>query len=162
MTITFQEERFVDAWPEFEILAREHWAETMAPVTDDEFTPDTKRYAQFNDIGFYRLYTVRKNGVLMGNLGIYITDSMHTRKIVAQEDSWYMRPEIRTGRTSMRFVQYVEQELIKHGVTSVNTTTPPKAKSRRLLEYMAYSHTANCYHKELRYVLIQPSCPSRA
>lgn len=147
--ITFAEERFADTWPEFQHLARAHWEETMRPITSDEFKPDVSRYIQFNEIGFYRLFTARKDGRLVGNLGIYITDSMHTQKRIAKEDSWFMLPEVRGGRTAMKFVQFVENELRKHGVKSIDTTTPPQAGSRRLLEYLGYQYIADCCHKEL-------------
>ena len=150
--ITFQEEKFADVWPEFEPLARAHWEETMAPITDAEFRPDVKRYIQFNESGFYRLYTARKDGVLVGDMGIYVTISMHTQKVVAQEDSWYMKPEVRSGRVAKRFVEFVEKELVKLGATSGRTTTPPLAGSRRLLESMGYLHIADCLEKEFPHV----------
>lgn len=146
--ITYQEEKFSDIWHEFEPLAKEHWKETMKPITGDEFKPDVKRYIQFNETGFYRLYTARKNGILVGDMGIYITISMHTQKTIAQEDSWYMKPEVRTGRVALKFVEYVHSELKKLGVTSGQTTTPPNAGSRRLLEFLGYKHIADCLKKE--------------
>lgn len=148
--IKFSEEKFADIWEgEFKQLAFDHWDETMRPVTNDEFNPDTKRYINFNEIGFYRLYTARKDGVLVGDIGIYITDSMHTQKKTATEDSWYMKPEVRNGRNSLRFLEFVENELKKMGVTSISTTTPPLAKSARLMEFCGYKNLTNGYHKEL-------------
>lgn len=149
--ITFQEEKFGDIWEnEFRFLAEAHWRETMAPVTGDEFKPNVSAYIHYNEIGFYHLYTARKDGVLVGDLGVYVTDSMHTQKKVAKEDSWYMVPEVRGGRTAMRFLDFVEKELIKLGVTSADTTTPPAAGSRRLLEFTGYKYIANCYRKEFK------------
>jgi hypothetical protein len=146
--ITFAEERFVDAWPELEVLVKAHWEETMRPFTDEICMPDVKRYEEFNKTGFYRLYIARKDGKMVGDMGIYLTVSMHTGKKIAQEDTWFMLPEARSGRVALRFVEFVEGELKKHGITSVNTTTPSDAGSRRLLEYMDYKHIANCYRKE--------------
>ena len=150
--ITFAEEKFADVWDEFRPLAYAHWLETMVPVTGEEFRPDVDRYIQFNSTGFYRLYTARRDGVLVGDMGIYITDSMHTQKKIAREDSWYMRPDARSGRTALRFLAFVEAELRKHGVTSGETTTPPSAGSARLLEAYGYKHIANCYFKEFTHV----------
>ena len=150
--ITFAEEKFADVWDEFRPLAYAHWLETMVPVTGDEFRPDVARYIQFNEIGFYRLYTARRDGVLVGDLGVYITTSMHTQKKIAREDSWYMAPAARAGRTALRFLAFVESELRNHGVTSVETTTPARAGSARLLEAYSYKHVANCYFKELDHV----------
>ena len=147
--ITFSEEKFADAWPEFQHLAQAHWDETMRPVSQDAFRPDVKRFTQYNETGFYRLYIARKDGIMVGDLGVYISDSMHTQKRVASEDSWYMVPEVRNGRTALRFVQFVEDELKKLGVTSIDTTTPPNKNSRKLLEFLGYKHIADHLHKEI-------------
>lgn len=146
--IVFAEEKFADVWPEFEPLAYAHWKETMQPTTDDEFNPDVESYIRFNESGFYHLYTARQNGELVGDMGIYLSRSMHTQKIVATEDSWYMKPEVRAGRIAKNFVEFVHNELVKLGATSGNVTTPPNAGSRRLLQKMGYQHKADCLSKE--------------
>ncbi len=147
--LVFSEERFVEAWPEFKSLAEAHWQETEMYHHGEGFNPDLKRYDHFNDIGLYHLYTVRCHGKLIGNCGMYVMPSMHTGKVVATEDTWFLCPEFRAGRNAIRFHQYVASQMKELGAVSISMTTKLTNGAGRILEYLGYSHVANQYTKDL-------------
>jgi len=148
-SLVFAEERFADCWPEFEPLAHAHWQETEMYHHGEGFDPDLKRYAHFNDIGIYHLYTARCHGKLVGNAGMYLMPSMHTQKINATEDTWFLAPEFRAGRNAIRFYQYVEDQMRAKGAVSVTMSTKKTNGAGRILEYLKYKHVADLFVKEL-------------
>lgn len=154
--MNFQEERFVDAWPEFKALAEAHWHETEAYRHGQLFNPDVKRYEQYNDIGFYHLYTARVEGRLVGDVGMYVTESMHTGVRIATEDTWFLLPEYRKGRNAIRFHQFVEAEMRKHGVVEIMQTAKLGNGAGRVMEYLGYQHVANQYSKHLGEKYVRP------
>jgi hypothetical protein len=147
--LNFQEEKFADAWPEFKSLAEAHWHETEAYRHGQPFNVDVKRYEYFNSIGFYRLYTARVDGKLVGDAGMYVTPSMHTQVVIATEDTWFLLPEYRKGRNALRFHRFVEEELKKLGVVEINQTAKLSNGAGRILEYLGYEFVAKQYSKHL-------------
>lgn len=149
MSLAFQEEFFPAAWAEFRAMGEQHWHETEAYRHGQQFNLDTVRYHQCNSTGFYRLYTARSNGVLVGQAGMYVTPSMHTGKMIANEDCWFLAPDYRKGRNAIRFHQFVEAEMRKLGVVEIMQTVKLVNGAGRILEYLGYQHVANQYSKHL-------------
>lgn len=150
MAIFFSEEKFIDAWPEFQILAALHWEETELYRHGHEFNPDVARYTQFNETGFYRLYCVRnEEGKLIGDCGMYLTESMHTKKKSAVEDTWFLLKEYRKGRNAINFFKYIESCLKFDGINEIMCSAKITNRAGSLLEYMGYKHIANQYHKDI-------------
>ena len=150
MNLIFSEERFIDAWPEFKVLAEMHWQETELYRHGQTFLPDEKRYAEFNESGFYRLFTVRDvdaDNRLVGDCGMYVTVSMHTQIPCAMEDTWFLLPSYRKGRNAIKFFKYIEERLKLLGVREIICSTKITNRAGSLLEYMGYQHIANQYHK---------------
>ena len=89
----FAEERVRDVVEEYYRIGEQHWKETDLYQRGQIFNPDINRYIQSNEIGIYHLFTAREEGKLVGDIGCYITPSMHTQRLIAQEDTWYLLPE---------------------------------------------------------------------
>lgn len=147
--IVFAEERLVDAWPELNALALAHWQETEMYRHGEGFNPQIERYIQYNDMGYYHLYTVREDGRLIGDAGVYIMPSMHTGKLIANEDTWFLVPEARKGRNAIRFYKFIEDEVKKLGAVEFSVTTKLTNQVGRLVEYLGYTHVANHHSKRL-------------
>lgn len=146
----FSEERYSDILEELKPLHLAHWQETEGYRHGLEFAPDYVRYVQFNDIGFYRQFTCRDDaGKLVGNIGMYVTDSMHTRNKVATEDTLYLLPEARHGWIAARFVQFVEAELKKLAPIEINITIKEVNRLPKLMTRLGYLKTAIQYSKTL-------------
>ena len=158
--IVFAVENFSDAVEEYEKLAFEHWKETDHFKWGHVFNPDKKRYQHYNEIGMYFLFTVRDEGRLVGDAGIYVTPSMHTSHLMASEDTWYLLPEYRKGLTAARFYRFIEKTLISMGVVEMMVSSKYadisddtlKGERRkgvgRLMEYLGFKPIATQYFKE--------------
>lgn len=117
--LTFQEERVESVWPELYALAADHHRTTLSYRRRDAFNPDRDRYIAFNNSGLFRLLTARDGAILAGYFGIYLTTSMHSQRPMATEDTFYLAPAYRAGRSAWRFLRYVESflsSLCPHGI----------------------------------------------
>lgn len=145
--MNFQEERVADCLEELRPLHLLHWQETEGYRRGLKFNPDYTRLLSFNDIGYYRLFTAREGGVLMGNIGIYITDSMHTQTKSAYEDTLFIREEARKGFTASRFIRFVEQRLIDLGVKEINISIKRTNRVHILMKRLGYLHVGDSFTK---------------
>jgi hypothetical protein len=147
--VIFAEERVKDVVEEYYQIGLKHWMETDLYEQGQVFNPDVSRYIKSNEIGIYHLFTAREEGKLVGDIGAYITPSMHTQKTIAQEDTWYLLPEYRKGRNAILFLRFAEDKLKEYGVEEIYTTTKTNRPTGKLMEYLGYKQIATQYHKEL-------------
>lgn len=117
--ITFQLERVATCWDEVDTLARQHAASAQGYRRHEPYNPDKARYIANNDTGFFQLITVRDEGQLIGYFGVYVTPSMHSQRLLAVEDTFYIHPAYRQGRLALRVLKYVEAHLAKLGVRDI-------------------------------------------
>lgn len=146
----FAEENYQDVLEELMPLHLAHWMETEGYRHGLEFAPNYERYVYFNSIGFYRLFTARNDaGKLVGNIGMYVTDSMHTNNKVATEDTLFLLEEARKGFVAARFVAFVEAELKKLAPIEINITIKEANRLPKLMMRLGYLKTATQYSKLL-------------
>lgn len=117
--IALQVERVADCWDELYPLAQAHQASTKSYRRHEPFNPDKTRYIQYNEMGYFHLVTARDGGELVGYFGVYVTDSMHSQLKMATEDTFYIHPDYRQGRTALRVIRYVENYLRLLGVHEI-------------------------------------------
>lgn len=148
MSITFAIEKVRDVIDELVPLWKSHWEETEMYRAGQGFNPNIKDYIGYNDVGFYILYTMRDNGKLVGNGGMYVTPSMHTQKLIATDDTVYVLPEYRKGYTAIKFLKFLEADLFKRGVVEISITIKSE-KVRKLYEIYGYKLIAYHYVKDI-------------
>ena len=129
-----------------------HWQETEMYRAGTAFNPKYQRYVDYNKIGFYQFFTVRVEGKLVGNAGIYVTEGMHDQRQMAQEDTWFLLTEARGGMSAVRFLAFVEADLRAQGVTDFYMSTKLANQAGRILELRGFAHVANQYWKNLECV----------
>lgn len=139
--LVFATEPLATAWDEMIVNAYKHWQETQMYADGDPFAPQYERYARYGDA--YTVFTARDDGRLVGHCGMYLTPSMHTQKLLATEDTWYLLPEYRKGRNAIKFYHYVEAEMVKRGATKCTMTAAPYNGACRIMEYLGYK--LDCY-----------------
>ena len=153
--LTFAIEKLAPIWPQILTLASAHWHETEGYRHGQEFAPDAYRYFQFNEIpgagnlAYYTMFTARYGEQLVGYAGMFITTSLHTQKVLAVEDTWFLLPEYRKGRNAIAFYKYVEAECEKAGVVEIGMTAKLTNGAGRILEYLGYTFTSKQYSKHL-------------
>jgi GNAT superfamily N-acetyltransferase len=140
---TFGLERIEDIAAEMKPLHRAHWNETESHRHGLELNPDYEAFTRYERSGRYFLFTLRKDGRLLGNCAGYLDRSTHTQTLIATEDTLYLLPEARRGRAARRFVAYVEDALRELGVREIHITVKTVNKAGRFLQMLGYRHVEN-------------------
>jgi hypothetical protein len=112
----FAAERFADTVSELRPLHQAHWLETEKHRHGLPLQFDYAGTAEYDRLGEYVHFTARREGELIGYCGYRIRYSTHTQTLFASEDALFLRADARGGRTSFRFLQYMEDCLVKLGV----------------------------------------------
>jgi hypothetical protein len=92
-------------------------------------------------------FTLRHDGVLVGNIRMFIATSLHTATQYASEDTFFVLPAHRKGLLAIRFWQFMEQAVKAIGVREIRTDSKVINKVHRLNEYCGYTHVANKFVK---------------
>lgn len=145
----YQRESINDMWDDFIANELSHWDETEGYRHDQPFNPDKDRYFQYAEMGAYFMWAARDGDILAGNVTMYVTPSMHTRLLLATEDTFYIRPEYRGGGVYSRLFKMVENDLKEMGVYEVILTAKLSNRAGKLLERKGCKHIANQYSKYL-------------
>lgn len=145
----FQVESLKTCWPEIMGLASAHWMETEAYRHGQPFSPSFDRYTQYEDMGALIQCTARVEGKMVGYATMYVCPSMHTQKLIAVEDTYFLLPEHRKGRNAIRLYRFAEEECRKRGAVEMIMTAKTTNSVGRILEYLGFKEVARQYSKEL-------------
>lgn len=148
--VDFAKEPLKDCWEEFSFLCHHHWSETEMYRHGQRLNLKKDLYLYYNDSGSHHFYTVRDKGKMIGNCGMYVTESMYTGKKTAEEDTIFLLPEYRKGGIAYRFMLYIENDLVTNlKVAEITQTTKlNKHNASRLLEKMGFEFVAKQYSKQ--------------
>ena len=140
---TIQHEFLENVLDEIKPVHRAHWEETEGYRHGIALDPDYDYMVNAERTGRFMLFTVRTNKQLVGNCMMYLTQSTHTRKWIAEEDTIFIDKEHRKGRIGIKLIQYVERVLATLGVTEIRVTVKTVNRVGDLLQALGYQHTAN-------------------
>ena len=151
MSVVFAIEPVERCWNEVMILAHQHWAGTRSYRRHEPFNPSFERYQACNQSGFFQLFTARDGETLAGYFGVYVTDSMHSQKRMATEDTFYLAPAYRGGRNALRFLAYIEKQCQAWGVKELMFSCEIDNESgiKGLLTHLDYAPVIVQYSKRL-------------
>lgn len=145
----FNVERIESIEDEMKPLHLSHWDETEAHRHDLPFNPDYATFIHYEQAGRYILFTLRKDGQLVGNCAMYLDKSTHTQTLMATEDTLYLLPEARKGNVAKTFVGYIENSLKSLGVKEIGITVKTVNKAGLFFQRMGYRHVENGLTKVL-------------
>lgn len=148
--VTFQVERMRDVVEEIKPLHQAHWQETEGYRHDQVCNPDYEAFIYHERIGQYMLFTVRKDGILVGNCAVYVTRSTHTQELVAREDTLFILKDHRAGLIGKRFFQYCERVLESLGVSDVNFDVKLTNNVWKVWKRMGYDIVGHSMRKKLK------------
>lgn len=94
-------------------------------------------------------FTLRRDGVLVGNIRVYLGRSRHTSTMFAEEDTFFVLPAHRKGLLAMRFWRYAEDCLRELGVVEVRTNAKLANRADKLNRFMGYEPVATQFVKTL-------------
>src|SRR5574343_37303 len=90
---TFQAERISDVLGELHELHRLHWQETEGYRAGVMMNPDYEAMKDAESAGRMIQFTARREGAVVGNLRMYLSNSLHTQRLIATEDSLFVHPD---------------------------------------------------------------------
>ena len=99
-------------------------------------------YLKYEELGLFKMFTIRNSGELIGQCGVYITPSMFTGEIVANEDFIFIKKEHRGTHLVYEFIKMMEKYLKENGVNEVLTTSRIENKTYLLMERLGYKKIA--------------------
>jgi N-acetylglutamate synthase-like GNAT family acetyltransferase len=146
---TFSVERMEDIVDEMRPLHLAHWNETEAHRHGLPFNPDYQTFIRYERAGRFILFTLRSDGVLLGNCAMYLTPSAHTQTLIAKEDTLFFLPEARTGNLAGNFIAYCENALQSLGVREISVSVKTVNKAGRFFRMLGYKHVENGLNKIL-------------
>lgn len=151
MSLTFQVESVSQCWNELMVLAQQHWAGTRSYRRHEPFNPSFERYHTCNQSGFFQLCTARDGAVLAGYFGVYLTNSMHSQKPMAVEDTFFLSPAYRGGRNALRFLRFIEAQCQQWGVQELLFSCEAENETgiQGLLKRLDFSPVIVQYAKQL-------------
>ena len=148
--IDFSCEPVSKVWDEAMVLAKTHSESTKGYRRNEPFNPSYERYRAANEQGYFFVFTARDAGTLIGYFGIYVTPSMHSQILMAQEDTFFIHPDYRDGFNAIRFIKHVERELTKAGVQEILFSCEmDNAVANKLLTFLRYEPVIQQYRKLL-------------
>lgn len=144
---SFRAEPFGPTIPELAHLHRLHWQETEAYRHGLTLNMDYEGYVASEAAAQFVLFTIRRDGLLVGNFGAYLYRDRHTQVLAAKEDTYFITREHRKGFLAIRFGSYVEASLIPFGVRELHATVKNINRAGLVLEYNGYTPVATEYVK---------------
>ena len=147
--LTFHAERIAGLVDEIRPLHLAHWQETEAHRHGLPFNPDYDSFIRDERAGRYLLFTARHkdDGRLLGNCACYVYRSTHTQTPAAVEDTMFLLPQARKGRTAIKFFQYAERCLVSLGVRELRVSVKHTNKAGLLWARIGYKSAATEFVK---------------
>jgi hypothetical protein len=93
---------------------------------------------------------VRKDNHLVGGVGFFLFDSMHTSLLTANETAFFLLPEHRKGMLAMNLLKYSDNILKNLGVYEIIVTVKSYAKTGRLIERLDFKQSDTVYIKMVK------------
>lgn len=148
--VEIRQERVADIWREIAKIAEEHWKETEAYRHGQGFNPNWDQYFRYEEMGLYHQFTARHDGKLVGYGGFYVMPSMHTQRLIGSEDTYFVLPEYRRGRTALNLFKAMENRAKALGAVELTVTTKvSNPKAELIVQYMGYRVVEHRWSKPL-------------
>lgn len=147
--MVFQAERLEDIVDEIHPLHEAHFQETEKHRMGFGLDIDYDQYIAHERRGELIQFTCRdeETGKLVGNIRMFVNESLHTGTLYATEDTFYVLPEYRRGFAALRFWQFMEDCVKSIGVREIRTDSKVLNKVHKLNEYCGYTLVAQRYVK---------------
>jgi len=107
-----------------------------------ELKLNRKGFTKYEELGLFKMFCLREDGELIGQCGAYITPSMHTGELTANEDFLFIKKEFRGGNTVFDFVRFVEDRLKAFGVKEVVVSARLENETFKITDKLGYKRIA--------------------
>lgn len=147
MEYTIGLEGFDETYPEVEKLYREHYKEMTDRLAEEgiemsPYNPRLDEYSRASKGGWLLTIIARHEGKAVGYCNVYITNDMHNRDLIAQEDTIFVTKKHRNG-LGKELVKYGLSELKSRGVKRLHVSAVTDLRVAKLWERMGFKHAAH-------------------
>jgi GNAT superfamily N-acetyltransferase len=148
---TFQRESLSDGLKaDLAPLMAAHWAE-VAPYRDIALDVDWPLYDAIERAGALRVYTARREGVILGYASFIVRPHLHYRQhVYATCDALYLLPEERGHTLAARLIGYAAESLKGEGTRVMSVAVPEsQPRAARFLEGLGWHPLETSYSVRL-------------
>lgn len=147
-----ESQRLSAVLPQIKRLHQEHWQETEGHRHSIPFDMDYDRLLDTELQGRYFLFTAthHRTGELVGNMAGYTSRSVHTKTLMATEDTLFLSKEHRRGRLGIALMQYAEHALHAIGVRELQVSVKLVNSVGPMIERMGFKPVGTQYTKVLQ------------
>jgi GNAT superfamily N-acetyltransferase len=136
---------------ELERLVKTQWDETATyrhPAV--AYNPNFHGILDSNNRGDYRVIVLyNDHHEIIGYLFFFVNVSLHTSRIVATHDIFFVRKDYRFGRGALMLLDAVEKSCRAIGVTELYAGHAGGQPMLRLMEKMGYTTVGHQFYKSL-------------
>lgn len=150
--LTFQEEKWVEAFPDMQRLFPAHYAELALDQESVKLSPNIEMYEEADKKGLMHLVTARNDGHLVGYFVAAVLPHLHYREAgpMSQTDAYFVDPGYRVGGCGAKLLMFAEESLREKGVKKIYISTKLHSNHSELFEKLGYKATDVVFTKLLR------------
>ncbi|WP_433705794.1 hypothetical protein [Paraburkholderia sacchari] len=149
--LTFAIERFSDVYAELMPLLEQHYGEISTHAEHGvPLSPMVEVYRAREADGSLVMVIGREAGQIVAYFVCFIAPGLHYRScLTCSPDIFFVRPDLRTGRTGIRMFRFVEDELRRRGVKRWAVGSKLKHDASALFRYLDFEPVETTYEKWL-------------
>ena len=106
------------------------------------------QYMAMQEVGLYKLYTVRDEGELVGYCGFIVMPSHHHAGTMAMQDAIFVKRSHRKGMLGYKFLKHCVNEIEKLGVNATNLATSCSPDLSKIYLRLGFSLIEKTFRKE--------------
>lgn len=146
---TFQVEPVEEWASEATDLIYAHWQELGLDL-DLEIAPDFTKMKAMEDVGMFKVITVREDGKMVGYLLAIIATHFHYRNSPKMliVDAYYVAPECRSG-TGVKLIRFTEDLAQKMGMIKIYLSCKIHRDHSKLFTGMGYALSDYAFIKRI-------------
>lgn len=137
---SFQQESLAGVKDEVQALLQAHYDE-IAHFQDIPLAPDWDRYAAAEANDILKIFTIRRDGELVGYEAMFVAPNMHySDSVQAVQDVLFLKKEYRGHRVGLNFMNWCDNQLREWGVEAVmqHTKKRPDLYLGPILKHIGY------------------------
>jgi GNAT superfamily N-acetyltransferase len=147
--VRFAREAIATVFEDIQPLLLAHWRE-IAHFKDIPLAPDFSRYRRAEEHGVLRIFTARAER-LVGYAIYAVETALHySGSLQASQDTLYLDPRYRLGRTGLKLIEFADESLRAEGVQVVHQHATVAHDFGPVLEHLGYELVECRYARRLR------------
>jgi len=151
MPITYQQESLLTTQKELEALSKLEWEEVNHFKDIFPLDIDWGLYYQLEDLGLFKIFTVRDGGKLVGYFSVIVSPAIHSSgRFRVGNDALFLHKGYRKGFTGVRLIKFVEKCLREDGFHQLQITFTENNDITPILIWLGYEKVETKFEKRLK------------